>query len=122
MAVVQRWIDARRVAGIRNGTLFCTLAGGEDERPVRPPCSAASAPPQASRRGFTRTACADSHTAELAAGNVPLNVISHQFGHANRSVTVRYFDHIAPSTVIETIQRRRWAEPCPQVRFQASTF
>jgi site-specific recombinase XerD len=28
MAVVQRWADARRAAGIRGGTLFCTLAGG----------------------------------------------------------------------------------------------
>lgn len=58
------------------------------------PRSAASAPPRASRRGFNRTACADSHTAELAAGNVPLNVISRQFGHASSSVTVRYLDHI----------------------------
>jgi hypothetical protein len=50
---------------------------------------------------------------------VPLNFISRQFGHANSSVTVRYFDHIAPSTVIETMQRRRWAEPA--VRKVAST-
>jgi site-specific recombinase XerC len=28
MAVVQRWADTRRAAGIRGGTLFCTLAGG----------------------------------------------------------------------------------------------
>lgn len=41
-----------------------------------------------------RTACADSHTAALADGNVPLNVISRQVGHASSSVTVRYLDHI----------------------------
>ena len=63
------------------------------------PCS----PRHRSRTWRALTACADSHTAELAAGNVPLNVISRQFGHANSSVTVRYFDHIAPPTVIETI-------------------
>lgn len=69
------------------------------------------------------TACADSHTAELAAGNVPLNAISRQFGHANSSVTVRYFDHIAPSTVVEAMQRRRRAEPAARkVASRASTF
>jgi hypothetical protein len=36
MAAVPRWIDARRVAGIRSGTLFCILTGGKNKRPVRP--------------------------------------------------------------------------------------
>ena len=81
------------------------------------PRSAASAPPQASRRGFTRTACADSHTAELAAENVPLNVISRLFGHANSSVTVRYFDHI-PRRLCGGDTAAAVGRACrPQVRF-----
>lgn len=56
--------------------------------------------------GFRHT-----HTAELAAEGVPVNVISRQLGHANTSVTARYLDHVAPADVIAAMQHRTWTEP-----------
>jgi integrase/recombinase XerD len=111
MAVVQRWADTRRAAGIRNGTLFCTLAGGKiSDKYVRALLGRLAAPAGVDKRvhphGFRHT-----HAVELVAEGVPVNVISRQLGHANSSVTARYLDHVAPAAVIETMQRRTWQEP-----------
>jgi site-specific recombinase XerD len=111
MAVVQRWADARRAAGIRGGTLFCTLAGGKaSDKYVRALLGRLAARAGVEKRvhphGFRHT-----HAVELVAEGVPVNVISRQLGHANSSVTARYLDHVAPAAVIETMQRRRWQEP-----------
>ena len=51
-----RWIDTRRQRGIRNGTLFCTLAGAARCTPSMYGTSCTgSAPGLASRSGSTRT-------------------------------------------------------------------
>jgi len=48
------------------------------------------------------------HAAELAAENVPINVIQAQLGHSNAATTSRYIQHIAPRQLILTIRRRTW--------------
>ena len=48
------------------------------------------------------------HAAELAAENVPINVIQAQLGHTNAATTSRYLQHIAPQQLIATIQQRDW--------------
>jgi len=48
------------------------------------------------------------HAAELAAENVPINVIQAQLGHSNAATTSRYIQHIAPQQLILTIRRRTW--------------
>ena len=111
MAVVLRWADTRRGAGIRNGTLFCTLAGGKmSDKYVRALLGRLGAATGIEKRlhphGLRHT-----HAVELAAEGVPVNVISRQLGHANSSVTARYLDHVAPATVIDTMRRRAWTEP-----------
>jgi integrase/recombinase XerD len=115
MAVVQRWADARRASGIRNGTLFCTLVGGRvSDKYVRALLGRLAARAGVEKRvhphGFRHT-----HAVELVAEGVPVNVISRQLGHANSSVTARYLDHVAPAAVIETMQRRTWREPAASV-------
>ena len=48
------------------------------------------------------------HAAELAAENVPINVIQAQLGHSNAATTSRYINHIAPQQVISTMRQRTW--------------
>jgi len=39
---------------------------------------------------------------------VDIGIIARQLGHASISTTARYFDHLAPRAVIETMRRRAW--------------
>lgn len=111
MAVVQRWIDARKAAGIRNGILICTLAGD----PVSDKYVRAMLGRLADAAGIDKRVhphgLRHSHAAELAAEGVPVNVISRQLGHASSAITARYIDHIAPAEVVATMQRRTWDAP-----------
>lgn len=111
MASVQRWADARKAAGIRNGTLFCTLQGG----PMSQQYVRAMLQRTASRAGIDKTVrphgLRHTHAVELAAEGVPVNVISKQLGHSSSAITARYIDHVAPGDVITTMQARTWTEP-----------
>jgi integrase/recombinase XerD len=111
MAVVQRWMDARRRAGIRGGPLICTLQGG----PVSQPYVRLLLPRLAAKCGIDKRVHAHgfrhTHAVELATEHVPVNVISRQLGHSSVAVTARYLDHVAPADVIGAIQRRTWSEP-----------
>lgn len=53
--------------------------------------------------GFRHT-----HAAQLREEGVDIGIISKQLGHASILTTVRYLDHIAPTSVIEAIKRRVW--------------
>lgn len=111
VAVVARWIDTRRAAGIRNGTLFCTLDGGPlSDRYVRPLVARLAVKAGIEKR-VTPHGLRHTHAVELAAENVPLNVISKQLGHSSSAVTARYLDHVAPADVAAAIRRRQWQEP-----------
>lgn len=111
MAVVARWVDVRRAAGIRNGTLFCTLDGGRlNDRYVRP-LLARLAEKAGIEKRVTPHQLRHTHSVELVAEGVPVNVIQKQLGHADLRVTTRYLDHVAPGDVIAAMQRRQWEMP-----------
>lgn len=111
MALVQRWIETRKARGIRNGTLICTLAGGEVyQQYVRILLQRLAAEVGIDKR-VTPHGLRHTHAAELAHEGTPINVISRQLGHANSGVTARYIDHLAPGQVIDAMQRRTWTEP-----------
>jgi site-specific recombinase XerD len=110
MAVVQRWAERRRQLGITAGPLVCTLAGGRvSGRYMR-----ALMPRLALKAGVDKRVhphgLRHTHSTELAAEGVPINVISRQLGHSSSAVTARYVDHIAPSRVIEVMRQRTWTE------------
>jgi integrase len=46
---------------------------------------------------------------ELMMEGVPVPIIQRQLGHASLATTDRYLRTIAPSDVIEAMQRRAWA-------------
>jgi site-specific recombinase XerD len=111
MASVQRWIDARKAAGIRNGTLFCTLAGG----PLSAQYVRAMMRRAADHAGIDKRVAPHqlrhTHAAELVAEGVPMPIIRDQLGHSSLAVTDRYLRDVAPGEVIAAMQRREWTEP-----------
>lgn len=115
MASVQRWADARKAAGIRSGTLFCTLAGS----PMSQQYVRAMLQRTAGKAGIDKRVrphgLRHTHAVELVAEGVPVNVISKQLGHSSSAITARYIDHVAPADVIAAMQARTWTEPASAV-------
>jgi site-specific recombinase XerD len=100
IAIVQRWADARRSLGIRNGWLICTLAGKRVSdvyvrNMLRRIGGKAGLEKRIHPHGLRHT-CA----AELARAGVPMNVIQKQLGHVHLSTTSAYLDHIGAAEVI----------------------
>src|SRR5208282_2021677 len=89
-----RWIDLRRQLGLRNGPLFCTLAGA--------PLAAAyvrNLPHRlAAKAGIEKRAHPHGlrHTFawELERARVPIATISSLLGHSSIAVTARYLAHL----------------------------
>jgi integrase/recombinase XerD len=111
MAVLQRWIDARRSAGIRNGLLFCTLEGGPlDARYARALLARLAAKAGIEKRvhphGLRHT-----YAVELVADGVPVTAIQKLLGHADLKVTSVYLDHLTPAELATFVQQRTWEEP-----------
>jgi len=108
LAVVQRWMDRRKIARIRNGYLFCTLQGAD----IKGSYVRAMLKRQAERAGITKRihphGLRHSHAAELVAEGVPVNVIQQQLGHAHLSTTDVYLRHVAPADVIAIGRNRTW--------------
>ena len=115
MAVVQRWVDARRElagrGGWRNGPLFATLDGTA----MSPQYVRAMLARMADRAGIDKRVAPHqlrhTHAAELVAEGVPMPVIRDQLGHSSLAVTDRYLRDVAPGEVIAAMQRRSWAPP-----------
>ncbi len=111
MAVVQRWIDARRRAGIRNGRLLCTLTGGPvDARYVRALLARLATQAGIEKRvhphGLRHTLAV-----ELMRDGVPAPLIQRQLGHTRLDTTQVYLDSLAPAELIQAMRRRTWEEP-----------
>jgi site-specific recombinase XerD len=111
LASVQRWIDARKAEGIRNGPLFCTLRGD----PLTRQYVSAMLKRQALKAGIDKRVhphgLRHTKTAELAAAGVPTHVIRDILGHSSLAVTDRYLRGVAPAEVIAVMQRQEWTEP-----------
>jgi len=88
--------------------LFCTEQGRRlNDRVVRRSLARlakkACIPRRVHPHGFRHT-----HACELAAENVPMNVISKQLGHARVSTTHEYIQHVNPQDVIDAVSSRKW--------------
>ncbi|MDQ6774131.1 MAG: tyrosine-type recombinase/integrase [Candidatus Dormibacteraeota bacterium] len=107
MAIIQRWMDHRRTLQLRNGPLFCTLAGTH----VLPSYVRTLMRRIAGKAGIEKRVhphgLRHSHAADLVADGVPVNLIQQQLGHANLSVTDRYLRHVAPGDVIAMGRARK---------------
>lgn len=111
MAAVQRWMDKRRLAGIRGRVLLCTLRGGSmSQQYVRAMLRRVASHAGVDRRVVPHQ-MRHTHAAELVFEKVPMPVIRDQLGHSSLAVTDRYLRDIAPAEVIATMQNRQWTEP-----------
>ena len=88
--------------------LFCTLKG----RPINSSYIRRLLPRLAAKTGIVKRIHAHgfrhTHAAELAAENVPVNVIQRQLGHSSLATTSDYLDHVAPQDVIAAMKGRVW--------------
>jgi len=110
LAVVQLWVDERKRLGLKNGKLFCTLAGkplsdSQVRQMVRRRAANAGITKRVHPHGLRHT-----HAAELAAEGVPVNVIQAQLGHTSLATTDIYLRHIAPADVIALGRSRHWQD------------
>jgi site-specific recombinase XerD len=109
MAMVERWLDARARLGINgHSLLFCTLKSGQ----IHPTYVRAMLKRKARKAGIERRVHPHGlrHTlaAEMREEGADIGVISKQLGHSSIATTARYVDHLAPTVVIETMQKRTW--------------
>ncbi|MGH3193395.1 MAG: tyrosine-type recombinase/integrase [Streptosporangiaceae bacterium] len=111
LATVQRWADKRRQAGIRGGTLLCTLRGGHMSHQYARAMLQRIADKAAIERRVAPHQLRHTHAAELVAEAVPMPLIRDQLGHSSLAVTDRYLRDVAPGEVIAAVQRRQWTEP-----------
>jgi site-specific recombinase XerD len=108
-AVVDRWLEKRAKLGISpRGPLFCTLDGRRLDdsyvrRLLRRLGERCGIHKRVHPHGLRHT-----HAAELAAENLPANLIQAQLGHGSLATTDRYLRHIAPQQLIDVIRRREW--------------
>lgn len=109
MALVQRWMDRRRDLGFGHGILFCTLKGD----PIKVQYVRTMMHRNGRKAGIEKRVhphiLRHTHAAELAAENIPVNVIQKQLGHASLATTSVYLNHVAPADVIAVGRGRQWA-------------
>ena len=91
------------------GPLFCTLGGKRIQ-----PSYVRQLLPRLGRKANIQTRChahglRHTHSAELAAEGVPVNMIQAQLGHESLATTDTYLRHIRPEDLIERIRAREWA-------------
>jgi site-specific recombinase XerD len=98
-----RWIDTRKSLGLRNGPLFCTLAGG----PVYPQYVRLLLERLAGKAGVDKRVHPHGlrHTFadELRAAGVDVVTISKLLGHSSIAVTSRYLDHLTNHQAVEAL-------------------
>jgi site-specific recombinase XerD len=99
-----RWLDTRRQLGVRNGLLFCTLAGD----PVYAQyvrlllhrlAAGAGVDKRVHPHGFRHT-----FAVELERAGVPVTVIAKLLGHSSVAVTSRYLDHLTNRQAVSVLE------------------
>lgn len=103
----QRIMNRVNAPGV-GGALFCTLGGSR-----LLPSYVRQLMPRLGRKAGITTRChahglRHTHSAELAAEGVPVNMIQAQLGHASLATTDTYLRHILPADLIERIRAREW--------------
>jgi integrase/recombinase XerD len=99
-----RWIDTRKGLGLKNGPLFCTLAGGPvSDQYVRNLLHRLGRQAGVDKRvhphGLRHT-----YAVELERAGVPVSQISKLLGHSSIAVTSRYLDHLSNAAAIEALE------------------
>jgi integrase len=107
--MIRDWISQRAALAPGVGsTLFCTCSG----RRMSTSYVRQLLPRLARRAGIEKRVhphgLRHTHAAELAAENMPLNMIQAQLGHSNAATTSRYIQHIAPHRLIASMWGRSW--------------
>ena len=113
-AVVSSWITAKRAAGLRSRTLFCTLDGKPMDTPNGARYVRRLMPALAARAGIVKRVhyhgLRHTFASELAEEGVPVHVIQAQLGHSSLATTDVYIRHLNPQQVISAIRNRGdWA-------------
>lgn len=108
-AMLERWLDKRAALGINgHSTVFCTLKG----EPVSASYVRTLLPRLGRRAGVEKRVHAHglrhTHAAELAREGVPARLIQAQLGHESLQTTDTYLRRIAPTELIQAMQRRAW--------------
>jgi len=99
-----RWVDTRRQLSLRNGPLFCTLAGGPlHAQYVRLMLHRLAAAADIDKRvhphGLRHT-----FAWELEQAGVPVSVISDLLGHSSIAVTARYLKHLTNHQAVAVLE------------------
>jgi site-specific recombinase XerD len=109
LELLKRWLAVRSELGIdRRSPVFCSLDGS----PLGDGYVRRMLPDLAAKAGIDKRVHAHglrhTHAAELRTEGIDIGIISKQLGHRSISTTAHYLDHIAPHSVLEAIQNRRW--------------
>lgn len=117
LAVVERWMDARRVLAADRGwrptlhPVFSTVKGTA----VRAPYVRELLHRLAPRAGITKRVHPHGlrHTCafDLAMEGMPVTMIQRQLGHTNLNTTERYISHVAPAQLVNAMRAREWGDP-----------
>jgi site-specific recombinase XerD len=101
---LMRWLDTRKRLGLKNGPLFCTLAGGPvSDRYIRDLLKRLAAKAGIDKRvhphGLRHT-FAD----ELRRAGFDVVTISKLLGHSSIAVTARYLDHLTNADAVAALE------------------
>lgn len=108
-AVLERWLDRRAARGINgHAPIFCTLHGAS----VSSSYVRVLLPRLAKKAGIVKRVhphgLRHTHAAELAREGVPARLIQEQLGHGSLQTTDAYLRKIAPTDLIDAMQKRTW--------------
>ena len=99
-----RWMDTRKTLGLRNGPLFCTLAG----RPLHAQYVRILLHRLGTQAGVDKRVHPHGlrHTFawELEQAGVPVSVISALLGHSSIAVTARYLKHLTNHQAVAALE------------------
>jgi integrase/recombinase XerD len=112
VALVSRWLEARRRRCISNGApLFCTLAGRQlDQSYIRH-----MLPRIARKAGIERRVHAHglrhAFAVDLVGSGAPLYVVRDALGHASIATTQVYLSRVGAHEAVEAMRNREWQGP-----------
>jgi len=118
IAIVERWLAARRKLGIGPARpLFCTISGADRGKPLKDSYVREALKHLGKKAGIEHRVhphgLRHTHASELAREGVPVHIIRRQLGHSSLATTERYIDHLEPMDVIAAMQTREWAHDSP---------
>jgi site-specific recombinase XerD len=112
VALVGRWLEARRTRGISNGgPLFCSLAG----RPMDQSYVRHLLPRLARKAGIERRvhahALRHAFAVDMVRAGAPLYVVRDALGHASVATTQVYLSRVGAHEAVEAMRNREWSQP-----------